>query len=68
MNGKNKILLVWAVILLWAGCGGGNGDAVRTEPPAEIRATPDPVAETLNRYREKGIEPRRARFARELEE
>ncbi len=69
MSGKIKIrsIILAAVVFLGAGCGRQSGEAPRAEPAAELRATPA-AAGTLSRYREKGIEPRRARFSRELEE
>ncbi len=51
-----------------AACGGGNGEGPPDEQKVTSRITPAPERETLTRYREKGIEPRRAQFAREVEE
>jgi len=70
MNGNSAIRSIFwaAMIILVTACGRGNGEASRAEPEAGIRATPGATEETLSRYREKGIEPRKARFFREWEE
>ncbi len=59
-----RSILIAGALFLAAGC----GEAPRTGPEAELRATPGTAEETLSRYRERGIEPRKARFSREWEE
>jgi hypothetical protein len=68
MNGKSTIRSIFwgAGLFLASAC--GPREKPRDEPAAVIRPTPTSAAETLNGYREKGIEPRKARFAREWED
>jgi hypothetical protein len=61
-----RSILMATAILLAAGC--GQGESPREEPSAAIRPTPSGAAEKLIHYRQRGIEPRRARFFRECDE
>ena len=59
-----RSILIAGALFLTAGC----GEAPRTDPETEIRATSGTAEETLSLYRERGIEPRKARFSQEWEE
>ncbi len=63
---KYRSVLWGGLIFLAAAC--GPAEKPREEAASLTRATPESAEETLNGYREKGIEPRRARFAREWED
>ncbi|MDP8236187.1 MAG: hypothetical protein P9M08_07370 [Candidatus Erginobacter occultus] len=69
MNGNSTIRSIFWGIVLFLAAACGPREKPGDEPAAVIRPTvPDGAAETLNGYREKGIEPRRARFALEWED
>lgn len=68
MNKKLSIRSIFWAAALFLPVACGPGETPRAESAAALRATPAPNGETLQRYREKGIEPRKARFSRQWEE
>ena len=68
MNGNTTIRSIFWGTLLFLAAACGPREKTGDKPAAFIRPTPPSAAETLNGYREKGIEPRRARFALEWED
>ena len=69
MNEKFTLqsILLAVTLLLMAACGRQDGETSPREAAALSRPTPAAAGKKLIRYRERGIEPRRAKFARELE-